>query len=42
MIPIRDDQPCTTTPWVNYFIIAANVTVFGYQLSLGLHSRELY
>jgi len=42
MLPIRDDQPCTTTPWVNYFIIAANVTVFGYQLSLGLHSRELY
>ena len=42
MIPIRDDQPCATTPWVNYFIIAANVTVFGYQLSLGLHSRELY
>ena len=27
---------------MNYFIIAANVTVFGYQLSLGLHSRELY
>ena len=41
MFPIRDDQPRTLVPWVNYLIIAANLTVFGYEISLGLHSREL-
>jgi len=41
MIPIRDDQPRTITPWVNYLIIAANIAVFGYEISLGLRSREL-
>jgi membrane associated rhomboid family serine protease len=42
MIPIRDDQPCSSFAWVNYFIIAANLAVFGYEISLGLHSRALY
>jgi membrane associated rhomboid family serine protease len=42
MIPIRNDQPRTSFPWVNYFIIAANVAVFAYQISLGLDSREMY
>lgn len=42
MIPIRDDQPCSSFAWVNYFIIAANTAVFGYEISLGLHSRALY
>ena len=41
MIPIRDNQPRTTFPWVNYFIIAINLAVFGYQLSLGLDSPEI-
>jgi rhomboid family protein len=41
MIPIRNDQPRSSIPWVNYFIIAANVAVFGYQLSLGLRSPEI-
>src|SRR6266566_526351 len=42
MFPIRDDQPRTTFPWVNYCIIAANVAAFGYEISLGLHSRALF
>jgi membrane associated rhomboid family serine protease len=42
MIPIRDDQPCSSFAWVNYFIIAANIAVFGYEISLGLHTRALY
>ena len=32
MIPIRNDQPRTSIPWVNYLLIAANVGVFAYQL----------
>jgi membrane associated rhomboid family serine protease len=34
MFPIRDDQPRTTFPYVNYFIIAVNVGVFAYELYL--------
>src|SRR5258708_30408897 len=39
MIPIRDDQPCTTFPYVNYLIIAANLAAFGYEISVGAHGR---
>src|SRR5438874_1061764 len=28
MIPIRDDVPNSSTPWVNYFLIALNVAVY--------------
>jgi len=28
MVPIRDDAPHYTTPWVNYFLIALNILVF--------------
>jgi membrane associated rhomboid family serine protease len=35
MIPLRDDNPTTITPYVTIALIAANVTVFLYQLSLG-------
>ena len=28
MIPIRDDAPHYTTPWVNYFLIAMNTAIF--------------
>lgn len=34
MIPIRDDQPRYSTPYVNYFLIALNVLVFFYELSV--------
>ena len=39
MIPIRDDAPRTTTPYVNYFLIAANTLVFFFEISLGPASR---
>jgi len=39
MIPIRDDTPRYSTPYVTYFIIALNVVVFLFELSLG--SRAL-
>ena len=34
MIPLRDDNPTRITPYVTVTIIAANVAVFMYQLSL--------
>lgn len=34
MIPLRDDNPTRITPYVTFTIIAANVAVFMYQLSL--------
>ncbi len=34
MIPIRDDIPSTTTPWVNYFLIALNTLIFLYELTI--------
>jgi len=35
MIPLRDDNPTRTTPFVNYALIAACVAVFAWQVSLG-------
>ena len=34
MIPLRDDQPTFSTPFVNYFLIAVNVVVFLWELSV--------
>lgn len=42
MFPIRDDAPRSTTPYVNYFIIALNVLVFFFEASLGTHSRQYF
>src|SRR5271170_7114701 len=35
MIPLRDDQPTFSTPFINYFLIALNVAVFLWELSIG-------
>jgi membrane associated rhomboid family serine protease len=35
MIPIRDDTPRFSTPYVTYFIIALNTVVFLFELSVG-------
>jgi membrane associated rhomboid family serine protease len=35
MIPLRDDQPSFSTPFVNYFLIVLNVLVFVWELSVG-------
>lgn len=40
MIPIRDDTPRYGTPFVNYFIIALNVVVFLFELSVGWQSHR--
>ena len=34
MVPLRDDNPTTTTPYVTYGLIAANILVFIYELTL--------
>lgn len=43
MIPIRDDTPKFSTPFINYLLIALNTLVFLYEaLVLGPHSREAF
>ena len=39
MIPIRDDQPRFSTPYVTYFLVALNVVIFLMELSIGAQSR---
>jgi membrane associated rhomboid family serine protease len=39
MIPLRDDNPTRTTPFVNYALIAACVGVFAWQVSLGARAE---
>lgn len=39
MIPIRDDAPRTTTPYVTYFLVALNALVFVFELLLDPRSR---
>ena len=34
MIPLRDDQPSFSTPFINYFLIVLNVVVFLWELSV--------
>jgi membrane associated rhomboid family serine protease len=38
MIPLRDDTPRYSTPYVNYFIIALNLLVFLFELSVAAQS----
>jgi len=35
MIPLRDDQPTFSTPFVNYFLIVLNLMVFLWEVSVG-------
>jgi len=41
MIPLRDTIPSARVPIVNYAVIAANVLVFCYEVSLGGRQAEL-
>ncbi len=36
MIPLKDDAPRISTPYINYFLLAANILVFLYQVTLPL------
>jgi membrane associated rhomboid family serine protease len=39
MFPLRDDQPCFSTAFVTYFLIALNLLIFLFEWQLGLQSR---
>jgi membrane associated rhomboid family serine protease len=39
MIPLRDDQPVFSTPFVNYFLIALNILIFLFEVSVSMQSR---
>ena len=41
MIPLRDDNPTTTKPVLTVMLLAANILVFLYQISLGPKAGEL-
>lgn len=41
MIPLRDDQPRFTTPYVNYFLIALNLLIFLFQSTLDPESSRI-
>ncbi len=42
VIPIRDDNPTRRVPWVTFTIIAVNIAVFAYQLTLGPAALEAF
>jgi membrane associated rhomboid family serine protease len=42
MIPLKDDNPTRTFPIINYALIAANVAVFLYQITLPPHAKEAF
>jgi membrane associated rhomboid family serine protease len=41
MLPLRDDQPRYSTPWVNYFLIGLNLLIFFFEATLDGRSLEL-
>jgi membrane associated rhomboid family serine protease len=42
MIPLKDDAPRFSTPYINYFLMAANIAVFIYQLTLPMMGGQAY
>ncbi len=40
MIPLRDDNPRSGTPWVTYVLFGANLAVFAYQLQVRMAGGE--
>jgi hypothetical protein len=40
MLPIRDDQPRYSTPWVNYFLIGMNLVIYLFEASLDARSLD--
>jgi len=41
MLPLRDDQPRYSTPWVTWFLIGLNLLIFFFEWSLDPQSLEL-
>jgi membrane associated rhomboid family serine protease len=42
MLPIKDDQPRFSTPFINYFLIALNLLIYFFQWSLDLNSVKVF
>ena len=42
MIPLRDDQPSFSTPFINYFLIVLNVLVFLWELSVSHRALNVF
>lgn len=40
MIPIKDDQPRFSTPFITYVLVAINVVVFLFELSVGAQGQR--
>jgi len=40
MIPLRDDAPRFSTPYINYFVVALNILVFLFEVALAPGSRN--
>jgi membrane associated rhomboid family serine protease len=38
MIPLRDDQPSFSTPFINYFLIGVNLLIYGWEFLVGAQS----
>ena len=41
MLPLRDDQPRYSTPWVNYFLIGLNLAIFFFEATLSPRNLDL-
>jgi membrane associated rhomboid family serine protease len=41
MLPLRDDQPRYSTPWVNYLLIGLNLVIFLFEATLDRRSLNL-
>ena len=42
MLPIKDDQPHYSTPYVNTFLIVLNILIFFYQWTLGPRAGDAF
>src|SRR5579862_2427912 len=42
MLPIKDDQPRYSTPYVNTFLIVLNILIYFYQWTLGPRAGEAF
>ena len=42
MLPLKDDQPRYSTPFVNWFLIVLNILIFFYQSTLGSRAGDTF
>ena len=42
MLPLKDDQPSYSTPYVNWFLIGINIAIFFYQWTLGPREADVF